>query len=396
MTTPTAPRVGLSIRNSPRQLLKTVNFKPRTTTAATTAAATTTTTTTATTTTTEKTTTVAKTKTTTTTAKPTAATQKSDPKPRGGRSQLKIPEPIPEDIYGPPLASSDVEDDDDNDNDGDGDGDGEIAKRAETSLEPSERAHVYPDSSDEEAPPRGSISATKFTSSSQNGRRQSFRAKTTSQLPGESDEVETGTKKRKRLPGTSNEKGSPKKNASHLTNSQGFVKKQKVKASYGGRRSINSQESRKPKGLCDNRYEYRSAMINASQSQKNLHCPNFASQSQKNPRCPNFDISNTVLSSRFERAPNLSYQTLTIFRLPSNDVNLVNEPCRFTMATTAILTRTTTMIAMMTTTVTRMVTTTEITTVILRFSVSRNLPLTISSLEKTSQRKSEDKTHCTV
>ncbi|KAM0461312.1 hypothetical protein ACHAPV_004631 [Trichoderma viride] len=247
MTTPTAPRVGLSIRNSPRQLLKTVNFKPRTTTAATTAAATTTTTTTATTTTTEKTTTVAKTKTTTTTAKPTAATQKSDPKPRGGRSQLKIPEPIPEDIYGPPLASSDVEDDDDNDNDGDGDGDGEIAKRAETSLEPSERAHVYPDSSDEEAPPRGSISATKFTSSSQNGRRQSLRAKTTSQLPGESDEVETGTKKRKRLPGTSNEKGSPKKNASHLTNSQGFVKKQKVKASYGGRRSINSQESRKPK-----------------------------------------------------------------------------------------------------------------------------------------------------
>ncbi|PON21623.1 hypothetical protein TGAM01_v209512 [Trichoderma gamsii] len=232
MTTPPARRVGLSIRNSPRQLLKTVNFKTATTTAATTAAATPT----------ENPTTAAKTKTTTTTAKPTAAAQKSDPKPRGGRSQLKIPEPIHEDIYAPPLASSDVEDDD-----GDGDNDGETAEKEEAGLEPSERARVYPDSSDEEAPPRGAILATKFTSSSQKSRRQSLRTKATFQLPGESDEAEPGTKKRKRLPGTSNEKGSPKKNASHLTNSQGFVKKQKVKASYGGRRSINSQESRKLK-----------------------------------------------------------------------------------------------------------------------------------------------------
>ncbi|KAK1246846.1 hypothetical protein MKX08_000648 [Trichoderma sp. CBMAI-0020] len=236
MTTPSAPRVGLSIRNSPRQLLKTVNFKPRTTTATTAAAATATTENP----TTENPTT-AKTKTTTTTAKPTAAAQKSDHKPRGGRSQLKVPEPIPEDIYAPPLASSDVEGDDD------GDGDGETAEKAAVGLEPSDQAQVYPDSSDEEAPPRGAISATKFTSSSQNGRRQSLRTTATSQLPGESDEVTPGTKKRKRLAGTSNEKGSPKKNASHLTNSQGFVKKQKVKASYGGRRSINSQESRKPK-----------------------------------------------------------------------------------------------------------------------------------------------------
>jgi hypothetical protein len=182
------------------------------------------------------------------------------------------------------------------DDDG-GDGDGETAGKEEASLESNEQARVYPDSSDEEAPPRGAISATKFTSSSQKGRRQSLRTKATSQLPGESDEVEPGTKKRKRLFGASNENGSPKKNASHLTDSQGFIKKPKVKASYGGRRSINSQESRKPKGLCDHRYEYRSAIINASQSQKNLHCPNFASQSQKNPRCPYFDlpVSNTVL-----------------------------------------------------------------------------------------------------
>ncbi|KAL7897526.1 RTC4-like domain-containing protein [Trichoderma sp. SZMC 28014] len=237
MTTPPARRVGLSIRNSPRQqLLKTVNFKTGTAAAATTAAATTTTTTT------EKPTTTAKAKTTTATAKPTAAAQKSDPKPRGGRSQqLKIPEPIPEDIFAPPLASSDVEDDDD------GDGDGKTVGKEEAGLEPNEQVRVYPDSSDEEAPPRGAISATKFTSSSQKGGRQSLRTKIASQLAGEPDEVEPGTKKRKRLFGTSKENGSPKKNASHLTNSQGFVKKQKVKASYGGRRSINSQESRKPK-----------------------------------------------------------------------------------------------------------------------------------------------------
>lgn len=278
MTTPPARRVGLSIRNSPRSLLKTVNFKTGTTTAATTAA-----------TPTEKPTAAAKTKTATTTAKPTAAAQKSDSKPRGGRSQLKIPEPIPEDIYAPPLASSDAEDDD-------GGGDGETAEKEKADLEPNEQARIYPDSSDEEAPPRGVISATKFTSSSQKGGRQSLRTKATFQLPGESDEVESGTKKRKRLPGTSNENGSPKKNASHLTNSQGFVKKQKVKASYKGRRSINSQESRKLKGLCDSKYEYHFAMINASQSQKNFQYPNFhAFQYQKNLPCPYFDLSNIVL-----------------------------------------------------------------------------------------------------
>lgn len=391
MTTPPARRVGLSIRNSPRQqLLKTVNFKTGTAAAATTAAATTTTTTT------EKPTTTAKAKTTTATAKPTAAAQKSDPKPRGGRSQqLKIPEPIPEDIFAPPLASSDVEDDDD------GDGDGKTVGKEEAGLEPNEQVRVYPDSSDEEAPPRGAISATKFTSSSQKGGRQSLRTKIASQLAGEPDEVEPGTKKRKRLFGTSKENGSPKKNASHLTNSQGFVKKQKVKASYGGRRSINSQESRKPKGLCHHRYEYRSAMINASQSQKNLHCPNFASQSQKNPRCPYFDLPNLVLSSRSERAPNLSYQTLTTFRPPSNDVNLVNDCCTFIMATTATLTRTTTTraAAVTKTVITKVIPTAKTmatTIVMLRLSINRNLPPRISSLEKTNQRENEDKTHWRV
>lgn len=384
MTTPPTRRVGLSIRHSPGQLLKSVKPNTGTTTAAA-----------ATTTTAAKTTAT----TTTTTAKTTTAAQKPDPKPRGGRSQLKIPEPIPEDIFAPPLASSDVEDDDnDNDNDND-DNDGATAEKAEASLESNEQARLYADSSDEEAPPRGAISATKFTSgftsSNQNGRRQSLRTrsqetKATSQLPGESDEVEPGTRKRKRLPGTSNGQGSPKKNPSHLTNSQGFVKKSKVKTTFRGRRSINSQESRKSKGLCDSKHEYQSTLINASQSQKNLHCPSFdASQSQKNLHCPYFDLPpNTVSSSRFERAPSLSYQTLTIFRPPSNNANLVNDCCTFIMATTATLTRTTT------TTMTAMMTITVITAVTLRFSVNRDLPPTLSSLEKTSQRKSKEKIHC--
>jgi hypothetical protein len=366
MTTTPTRRVGLSIRHSPGQLLKSVP-NAKTTTAATTTTATAT----------KQTTAAAKT--TTTTTKTTTAVQKSEPKPRGGRSQLKIPEPIPEDIFAPPLASSDIEEDDDNDDNG-----GETAGKAEASIEPNEEARLYADSSDEEAPPRGAISATKFTSSNKKGTRQSLRTrsqeiKATSQRPGESDEVEPGTKKRKRLPGT-NEKGSPKKNASHLTNSQGFVKKQKVKATFGGRRSINSQESRKPKGLCDSRYQYRSAVINASQSQKNPRCLNFdASQSQKNLHCPYFDLlSNTVLSSRFDRAPSSSYQTLTIFHPLSNHANLVNDCCRFIMATTSTLTRTTTRI----TTRTPILTPTLTTMVTLRFPINQNSPLRITSLEK--------------
>ncbi|KAL6906856.1 RTC4-like domain-containing protein [Trichoderma evansii] len=248
MTTPPTRRVGLSIRHSPGQLLK--SWKPNTGT--TTAAATTTTSTT---------TAAAATKTKTTAAKTTTATHKSDSKPRGGRSQLKIPEPIPEDIFAPPLASSDVDDDDDDDNNND-----ENAENAEPSLESDEQARLYADSSDSEPPPRGAISATNFTSSNQDGRRQSLRTrsqetKATSQPPKESDEVEPGSRKRKRVSSISNSKGNSKRNAvnepdssalpsssaSHLTNSQGFVKKPKVKNTFGGRRSLNSQESRKSK-----------------------------------------------------------------------------------------------------------------------------------------------------
>lgn len=258
MTTPPARRLGLSIRHSPGHLLKSLNPNNGTTTVA---AATTTTTTT---------TTAAASSSaaiTTTTAKTTTAAHKSDSKPRGGRSQLKIPEPIPEDIFAPPLASSDVDDDDDDDDNNDD-------KTAEANLESNEQARLYADSSDSEALPRGAISATNFTSSNQNGRRQSLRTrsqetKAASQLPRESAEVEPGTRKRKRQSGTSIDKGSSKKNAldepdtsalpsssaSHFTNSQGFVKKPKVKNTFG-RRSLNSQESRKSRGLYNSIYEY--------------------------------------------------------------------------------------------------------------------------------------------
>ncbi|KAL7922612.1 RTC4-like domain-containing protein [Trichoderma austrokoningii] len=235
--TPPARRVGLSIRHSPGQLLKKI---PNTETKTAVAAAATT----------KTTTTAAKTTTATTNAKTaTTAAPKPDLKPRGGRSQLKIPEPFPEDIFAPPLASSDVEDDDDDD---DNDNGGETAEKAEASLDTNEQAHLYADSSDDDAPPRGDILPTKFKLSSQNSRHQSLRTRSqetnaTSQLPEASDDVEPGSRKRKRLAGPSNEKGSPKKNGSHLTNSQGFVKKPKVKATFGGRRSINSQEIRKPK-----------------------------------------------------------------------------------------------------------------------------------------------------
>lgn len=245
MTTPPSRRLGLSIRHSPGQLLKSLKPNNGTTTA--------TTATTATTTTAAAASAASATTTTTTNAKTTTAAHKSDSKPRGGRSQLKIPEPIPEDIFAPPLASSDVDDDDDNNDD----------ETAEANLESNEQARLYADSSDSEAPPRGAISATNFTSSNQNGRRQSLRTRSqettaASQLPRESAEVEPGTRKRKRQSGTSIDKGSSKKNAldkpdtsalpsssaSHLTNSQGFVKKPKVKNTFG-RRSLNSQESRK-------------------------------------------------------------------------------------------------------------------------------------------------------
>lgn len=388
MTTPPTRRVGLSIRHSPGQLLK--SWKPNSGT--TTAAAATTTTTAA------KTTTKAK----TTTVKTTIAANKSDSKPRGGRSQLKIPEPIPEDIFAPPLASSDVDDDDDNDNN-----DGN-AENAELGLESNEQARLYADSSDSEAPARGAISATKFTSSNQDGRRSSLRTrsqetKATSQLPKESDEVEPGTRKRKRVSSISNNKGNSKRNAvnepdtstlasssaSHLTNSQGFVKKPKVRTTFSGRRSINSQESRKSRGLYISIFECQSAMINASQSQKNLRCPNLdASQSQKNLHYPYFDLSNIVLSSLFERAPSSSSQILTIFRLRSNNANLVNDCCTLILATTATLMRKITMTTTGITTVSAMATS--------QFSVNRNLPLTLPSPRKTSQRKSEDKIHCYV
>ncbi|KAM0254804.1 hypothetical protein ACHAQJ_006403 [Trichoderma viride] len=214
MTTPLFRRVGLSSRNSPGRLLKSLKSNTETTTTITTTA------------------------------------QKSESKLRGGRSQLKVPEPPPEDIFAPPLASSDVEDD-------------ETAENAESGLESGRQPPLFEDSSDSDRPPRGAISSTNFTSSNQNGGRQSRRTRhqeteETSQLSKESNELQPGTRKRKRLSDTSNDKGKSKKNAlaesdshvppsssaSHLTNGHGFTRKAKVKTTFG-KKGSGSQESRK-------------------------------------------------------------------------------------------------------------------------------------------------------
>ncbi|KAL7799126.1 RTC4-like domain-containing protein [Trichoderma ceciliae] len=213
MATPPARRVGLSHRHAPGHLLKSIKPNTETTTTAKTAA-------------------------------------KPESKPRGGRPQLKVPEPDPDDISAPPLASSDSEDDG-------------IAGNAEAGLESDLQPQSLGDSSDSDGPPRGAISSTNFISLGQKGERKGRRTKgrvtkAASHHSVESDGLQPGARKRKRPSDTSNDKGKSKKNAiaepesavppsssgSHLTNGHGFTRKAKVKATFGKKVS-NSQESRK-------------------------------------------------------------------------------------------------------------------------------------------------------
>ncbi|KAL5086160.1 hypothetical protein Trisim1_009647 [Trichoderma cf. simile WF8] len=201
----------------------------------------------------------AKTKTkTTTTTTTTTTTEAPKPKPESRaqtrRSQIKIPEPVPDepvldDIFAPPLASSDLEDE----------------STAEDADDNVEAEQPIADSSDsDDAPPRGAISSTTFTSQSQKGGRQTRRStlKEVPKLKEEPEESKSTAKKRKRLSDGSPEKSKPKKNAlpktdptaeplnmaNHLLNAQGFTKQSKVKTTFG-KKSLLAQLGRLPKGL---------------------------------------------------------------------------------------------------------------------------------------------------
>ncbi|KAL7942237.1 RTC4-like domain-containing protein [Trichoderma barbatum] len=213
VTPPVRRRVGLSYHHSPAPLLKSIKTRTETTTATT----------------------------TTTTKTATTTAPKPDSKTRGGRSSLKVPEPVPDDIFAPPLASSDLEDDD-------------AAENAEAN---SESGQPFADSSDSDGPPRGAISSTTFTSVSQQGDRQTRRSKAQDekeppQPVGDPEKSQSQAKKRKRLSDASNDKSKPKKNpfrlssASHLLDPHGFTKQSKVKATFG-KKGANSQGSRIPR-----------------------------------------------------------------------------------------------------------------------------------------------------
>ncbi|QYS94458.1 Restriction of telomere capping protein 4 [Trichoderma simmonsii] len=196
-----------------------------------------------------------KTKTTTTTTTTEAAPKpKPESRTQTRRSQIKIPEPVPDepvldDIFAPPLASSDLEDE----------------GTAEDADDNVEAEQPIADSSDsDDAPPRGAISSTTFTSQSQKGGRQTRRStlKEVSKLKEEPEESQSTAKKRKRPADGSPEKSKPKKNAlpkrdptvqplnmaSHLLNAQGFTKQSKVKATFG-KKNLLAQGIRLPKGL---------------------------------------------------------------------------------------------------------------------------------------------------
>ncbi|KAH6604689.1 rtc4-like domain-containing [Trichoderma cornu-damae] len=115
------------------------------------------------------------------------AAPRPESKARGGRPQLKVPDPVPvpEDIFAPPLASSDSEGDD-------------MAASTAADLESSRQPQPLADSSDSDGPPRGAIPATSFTS--------------------------------------------------HLTNGHGFTRQAKVKATFGKKKMPGSQERRKSRG----------------------------------------------------------------------------------------------------------------------------------------------------
>ncbi|KAK0760155.1 hypothetical protein N5P37_007235 [Trichoderma harzianum] len=227
MVTPPVRRVGLSYLDSPEPLLKSIKSRTETKT---------------------------KTKTTTTTTTTEAAPKpKPESRTQTRRSQIKIPEPVPDepvldDIFAPPLASSDLEDE----------GTAEDADNLEAEQ-------PIADSSDsDDAPPRGAISSTTFTSQSQKGGRQTRRStlKEGSKLKEEPEESQSTAKKRKRPSDGSPEKSKPKKNAlpktdptaeplnmaNHLLNAQGFTKQSKVKNTFG-KKSLLAQVARLPKGL---------------------------------------------------------------------------------------------------------------------------------------------------
>ncbi|KAL6878693.1 RTC4-like domain-containing protein [Trichoderma novae-zelandiae] len=217
MGAPPTRRVGLSYRNAPQPLLKSVKSRSKPTAA--------------------------------TTAKTTTA---SKPEPQVGsrRSSLKIPDPVPdddddEDITAPPLASSDLEDDDDDEN----------ADNTETKPEPDQ---LFGDSSDSDTPPdRGGISSTVFKPLGRNGGRQGRQrtSQETKTAEDSEDESQLGTRKRKWQSDTPNDKSNAKKknafvnppalpssSASHLTNDLGFTKQAKVKATFS-----KKQTYRKPR-----------------------------------------------------------------------------------------------------------------------------------------------------
>ncbi|KAL6700603.1 RTC4-like domain-containing protein [Trichoderma pleuroticola] len=218
-------RVGLSYLDSPEPLLKSIKSR-----------------------------TEAKTKTTTATTTTTEAAPKPKPKPesraQSRRSQIKIPEPVPDDIFAPPLASSDLEDEGTAE-------DADVNVKSEQSIA---------DSSDSDAPPRGAISSTTFKSQGQKGGRQTRRSTLQGasklKLEEEPEESQSTAKKRKRSSDGSPEKSKPKKSAppktgptvqplnmaNHLLNPQGFTKQSKVKVTFG-KRNLLSQGSQLPKTL---------------------------------------------------------------------------------------------------------------------------------------------------
>ncbi|KAL7958671.1 RTC4-like domain-containing protein [Trichoderma compactum] len=211
-------RVGLSYLDSPEPLLKSIKSR-----------------------------TEAKTKTTTATTTTEAAPKpKPESRAQSRRSQIKVPEPVPDDIFAPPLASSDLEDEG-------------TAEDADANVK-SEQSIA--DSSDSDAAPRGAISSTTFKSEGQKGARSTRRSalQEASKLEEEPEESQSTAKKRKRPSDGSPEKSKPKKNAlpktdptvkplnmaNHLLDPHGFVKRSEAKNKFGKRNPL-AQGNRLPK-----------------------------------------------------------------------------------------------------------------------------------------------------
>lgn len=231
-------RVGLSYLDSPEPLLKSIKSR-----------------------------TEAKTKTTTTTTTTEAAPKpKPESRAQSRRSQIKVPEPVPDDIFAPPLASSDLEDEG-------------TAEDADANVK-SEQSIA--DSSDSDAPPRGAISSTTFKSEGQKGGRSTRRStlQEAAKLEEEPEESQSAAKKRKRISDGSPEKTKPKKNAlpkteptvkplnmaNHLLDPHGFVKRSEAKNKFGKRNPL-AQGNRLPKGSysCTFASHCRPQMINNAQ-----------------------------------------------------------------------------------------------------------------------------------